>query len=69
MLDDDKKYDTSKVYLVRVPELHWQTWEVYADDPEEAKERVRDGDGVATSFEYSHTIDHIPWEVEPLRRE
>lgn len=48
-------------YQVDLQEVWVQTFEVEADSPEEASERVLDGEGevVDTAFEYSHSLDSV----------
>lgn len=55
---------TAKLYYVHIREVHVSTREVEADSPEEALEKVKDGDGEETMCEYSHTLDDETWTVE-----
>lgn len=50
-------------YLVEIPEVWIQTVLIEADDEDEARSRVIDGEGDfewngASSLEYDHTIEH-----------
>jgi hypothetical protein len=58
----------SKVFRVRVSEVWYQEVEVQASTPEEAREKVKGGDGehLSSRLEYSHTLgpdQEHPWEV------
>ena len=52
-------------YDVTVKEVWVQTYTVHADSPEEAIEKVQDGDCEAQddSFEYSHALESHDWDV------
>lgn len=57
------------VYYVSVPEVHYQGRYVEAESPEEAREKVANGEGIidGDNMEYSHMceedIDNWPCEV------
>lgn len=41
--------------------------EIVADNPEQAIQRVKDGEGDEAVCEYSHTLDSETWSVEDAR--
>ena len=55
-----------KKYIVGMREIHIQNVEIEAESPEEAIERVADGEGdfVDNSLEYSHTLNTDTWTVK-----
>jgi len=52
-------------YDITVREVWNQTFTVYADSPEEARQMIRDGEGETMhgSFEYNRTMDEDTWDV------
>jgi hypothetical protein len=54
-------------YDVQVREVHIQHMIVEAGSPEEAVNTVRDGDGIQSDMEYSHTLEPATWAVESSR--
>lgn len=55
-----------KKFRVLRPEVHYAHVIVDAESPEEAREKVRDGEGEETYVEYSHTMeerDPKDWEA------
>ena len=53
-----------KVYYVQVREVHVSTREIVADSPEDALEKVKDGEGDEITCEYSHTLDDDTWSID-----
>lgn len=53
-----------KIYTVLVREVHVAHVTVTATSPQEAAEKVIDGEGDYVSLEYSHTLDPDTWSVE-----
>ena len=55
-------------YIVMVREVHIQGYEVEADSPENAKEKVFQGNAYLREdfFEYSYTLDSSLWTVDLL---
>lgn len=56
-----------KTYIVEVPEVHYQKVRVNADSPEQARQKVSDGEGdyLNNALEYSHTLDNLEtWNVD-----
>lgn len=55
------------LYMVNMREVHIQPVRVEASSEEEAKERVKDGEGeyVDNALEYSHTLSSEYWTVDP----
>ena len=51
-------------YTVLVREVHISHMEVEADSPEEAIEKVKEGEGDEATCEYSHTLDDDTWSVD-----
>lgn len=53
-------------YLVTKHMVYIETFEIEADNEEEAKDKVWEGDGKAVkkSFEWTHDLDSSNWEVE-----
>lgn len=50
-------------YIVDRPELHYQSVEIKASSPEEAIQKVNDGEGRELNLEYSHTLELDNWKV------
>ena len=50
-------------YNVRIAELHYSTRQVEADSPEEAEQKVADGEGEELFMEFGETLDSglYPW--------
>jgi hypothetical protein len=53
-------------YLVSVREVHIQMVEVEAESPEDAKEKVAEGEGryLDNALEYSHSLEPDTWTVD-----
>jgi hypothetical protein len=54
-------------YIIKVPEVHYNIYEVEANSPELAKEITENqiAEGVGSfDLEYSHTLEQEKWVVE-----
>lgn len=60
----NKGGERMKKYVVLRREVHVSHVEVEAESPEEAKEKVFEGEGDEVFLEYSHTLDSCTWTVE-----
>jgi hypothetical protein len=54
-------------YYVLVREVHVSYRKVEASSPEEAKNKVCDGEGDEVQLEYSHTLDSDKWTIEEVK--
>ena len=52
-----------KYYLVQRREIHVSTLRIEADSPEDAAQRVQDGEGDEVTLEYRETVDQ-PCNIE-----
>ena len=59
-----------KLYIVTVMEVHYQVYLVYADNEDEAKDKVDEGQAVKMNAErhsgYLATLPMVLWKVEEL---
>ncbi len=56
-------------FRVLIPELHYNHFDVFADDEEEAKERAEALEGKSIRVEYSHVLEEselLSWEIHKL---
>ena len=62
----NRKASSMRKYIVMVREVHVQPVEVFAQSPDHAINKVRDGEGdtLFELLEYSHTMDFDTWTVE-----
>lgn len=51
-------------YTVLVREVHVSHMEIEAENPEDAVDKVYNGDGNEVLCEYSHTLDSNEWTVD-----
>jgi len=60
----------NKKYIVTIREVWKQGVEIEATNPEEAIERVLDGEGdqIESLLEYSHTLDSETWTIEEKKQ-
>lgn len=58
-----------KFYIVYVKEVHIQPVEVYANSPEQARERVCDGDGNELTAQrwFEYALDSDTWDVKEAK--
>jgi len=56
-----------KKYYVLVSEVHVSTMEIEAETPEEALEKVAEGEGDEIICEYSYTLEPDSWKVEEVQ--
>ena len=54
-------------FLIGVREMHIQYVEIEADNAEDAKDLIRQGEGTERSLEYSCTTDTEEWTVNKIR--
>lgn len=52
-----------KTFIVSVREVHVSHRQVEADSPEDAIQRVQDGEDEEISMEYSHSLETDTWTV------